>query len=161
MSPMCSYNHGEILGSDWFHEGYLSHGSCIVIDISNNLNQNCNDSLNRACSFDKSRRKQTHTSLSRVAHGLGSTLGSFSVLAALLTLCSQLNTEVNVLIRFYLQFPMFTYSRLNMGPFPLTFFFNLFIFILWRESWSVRQVYSFFSLLNWYRSYALAQKNKQ
>ena len=39
---MCSYNHGEILGSDWFHEGFLSHGSHVshesrvIIDISNN-----------------------------------------------------------------------------------------------------------------------------
>ena len=41
MSPMCSYNYGEILGSGWFHEGCLSHGShishesCVVINISN------------------------------------------------------------------------------------------------------------------------------
>ena len=41
MSTICSYNHGEILGSGWFHEGCLSHGSHIsheshvIIDISN------------------------------------------------------------------------------------------------------------------------------
>jgi len=38
MSLMCSYNHGEIIGSGWFHEGFLSHvshESCAVIDISN------------------------------------------------------------------------------------------------------------------------------
>jgi len=41
MSPMCSYNHGEILGFGWFHEGCLSHGShvshesSVIINISN------------------------------------------------------------------------------------------------------------------------------
>jgi len=41
MSPMCSYNHGGILGSGWFHEEFLSqelnvsHESRVVIDISN------------------------------------------------------------------------------------------------------------------------------